>query len=298
MLDIFTTRRGAILKLVYGCNHHCNFCHERDNILSLEYTMITLEDLPRIRAWLIENQFDYVILSGGECSFHPHLSEIIAELQKDFFVVVISNGTNIDRHNFQELASNVTFYISFHGLSETYNTITHSSDFDALVTKIRTLAKLGRTIILRCVLNRLNIAESALILEFVMREFPANVYLEFVLLEDLKYAHVQETSIPLAEYLRVVYRTLIDTKGERFLFDGGPLCANPVLFKIGNRLADPLTNTMVGLVKKEKNGKLIFDIKTEISKTNVKSRSQKCHICTQRVACHGFDREYIISEKV
>jgi molybdenum cofactor biosynthesis enzyme MoaA len=204
MLDIFKLRKGAIFRLVYGCNHHCNFCHERDNILSLEFTMITLADIDRIRTWLFANQFDYVILSGGECSFHPHLSQIIAELQKDFYVIVISNGTNIDRHDLSRIGENITFYLSFHGLSEVYNSITHSNDFDSLVLKIRNLSQLGHIIILRCVLNAINIHQADEIVEFVMREFTSNVYLEFVLLEDLKHSHVKETSISLNEYLQVV----------------------------------------------------------------------------------------------
>lgn len=131
-----------------------------------------------------------------------------------------------------------------------------------------------------------------------MREFAPNVYLEFVLLEDLKHLHVQQTSIPLNEYLGAVLRTLAQLKGERFLFDGGPLCASPALFKIGNRFADPLANTMVWLVKKTVEGELIFDVKTEISADNVKSSSKKCHACAQQSYCHGFDQYYLAHDLV
>jgi tRNA A37 methylthiotransferase MiaB len=63
MLNIFSTKKGAIIKIVYGCNHRCYFCHERENIYSFNFKNILIEDLDVIYDWIKKNGFDYVIIS-------------------------------------------------------------------------------------------------------------------------------------------------------------------------------------------------------------------------------------------
>ena len=292
MIDIFSLKKWAIIKLVYGCNHHCSFCHERDNIFSLEFSLIQRDDLDTIRVWLIANWFDYVIISWWECSLHPRLVEIIQFFQKDFYVVVISNGSHIDKHNFQELWNNITFYFSFHGLNDIYNSITQSKDFDNVLKNIQKVSQLWHTIILRTVVNRENIHQMNTIYEFILKNFSENVYFEAVLLEDLRYEHVEKENIGYGIYLKMLLSQIVKYKGKRILFDGWMLCSHPLLWKYGAYLADPLTNTMVWLVKKKKDSSILFDIKNQVSSNNIKSNLWKCKTCLQYTLCHWVDKNY------
>lgn len=292
MIDIFSLKKGAIIKLVYWCNHHCSFCHERDNIFSLSFSIIQLGDIEAIKIWLQANGFDYVIISGGECSLHPELVKVIEFFQKEFYVVVISNWSHIDKHDFSNLDKNITFYFSFHWLKDIYNRVTQSVDFDLVLGNIQKIALLWHTIILRTVVNQENLHQIIEIYEFVLNNFPENVYFESVLLEDLRYEHVNEQYISYDSFLRRLLLKFVKYKGKRLLFDGWMLCSHPLLWKYWAHFADPLTNTMIWLVKKKRDGSIVFDIKKQVSPNNIKMKLPKCKTCSQYSICHGIDKSY------
>ena len=159
-LNIFSLKKGAIIKIIYWCNHKCSFCHEKDNIASLDYRALKIEDLDEISAWVTENGFDYVILSGGEPTLHPKLVDFICYFQeRNIYVVVVNNGTHLHKHDFSKIDKNkITFYVSYHGQREYYNKITSSLDFETVTQNIRELANNFPEVILRCVVNKKNLS--------------------------------------------------------------------------------------------------------------------------------------------
>ncbi|GAB0175092.1 MAG: hypothetical protein HHAS10_09710 [Candidatus Altimarinota bacterium] len=289
-LHIFSLKKGAIIKIIYGCNHKCSFCHEKDNIASLDFRSLKIENLQDIYTWIHSNGFDYIILSGGEPTLHPHLVDFIVFFQeKGIYVVVVNNGTHLHKHDFSKVNKDkITFYISYHGQKEYYNDITGSHDFDIVTKNIKMLAERFPEVILRCVLNYKNLES---IEDFTLEalSLSPSVYLEFILPEDLKYEHVNKVSIPLKEYHVLVLKYL---KNKRILFDGGAGCFHPKIFEILETRFDPLVNTMIGRVKKDKTG-LLFNIKTQDSEHNIKSFWKKCSQCKKKSFCHGFDILYL-----
>lgn len=276
---------------MYGCNHACTFCHERENIYSYNFRNISLDDLENIYIWLQKNGFDYVIISWGEPSLHPDFVDIILFFQsKWIYVVVVSNGSHIDTHDLQRIdREKITFYISYHGQKEQYNTITQSSDFDRVSENIQLLSSMFPEVILRYVVNKKNIERFQSYSEYVFQRFP-EVFLEYVLVEDLRYAHVQDTFIPLEQFYNAVLKYIHQ---DNVLLDGGAACFHSYLFEHAQSKFDPLVNTMIGLVKKDKENNILYSIKQEQSQENIKMHWSKCKNCVKFRYCHGFDIDYV-----
>ncbi len=291
MLNIFSTKKWAIIKIVYGCNHRCYFCHERENIYSYNFKNIHLSDLDTIYEWIRENEFDYIIISWGEPTLHPDLVKIILYFQeRDIHIVMVNNGSRLHTHDFSKVDPNkMTFYISYHGLEEEYNDITESTDFQQVSENISLISKQFPEVILRYVVNKKNTQTFHEYTRYVFENFP-DVYLEYVLVEDLRYSHVQETYIPLTEFYKLVFQYI---KHDKVLLDGWAACFSPYLFQHARNKFDPLVNTMLGLVKKTKQGELVYNIKQILSDENIKSHWKKCKSCVQYDYCHGFDTDYI-----
>ena len=289
-LNIFSLKKGAIIKIIYWCNHKCSFCHEKDNIASLDYRALKIEDLDEISAWVTENGFDYVILSGGEPTLHPKLVDFICYFQeRNIYVVVVNNGTHLHKHDFSKIDKNkITFYVSYHGQREYYNKITSSLDFETVTQNIRELANNFPEVILRCVVNKKNLSTLKSFTEESLNLSPT-VSLEFILPEDLKYEHVSEVTISIKDYHLLVLRYIAN---NRILFDGWAGCLHSKIFEKLESRFDPLVNTMVWLVKKDKDG-ILYNIKQGISPSNIKNSWKKCLTCQKQKYCHGFDLGYI-----
>lgn len=291
MLNIFSLKKWAILKIVYGCNHKCVFCHEKDNIYSFNFRNILLNDLENILLWIKKNNFDYVIISWWEPSLHPDFSKIIEFFQKNnIYVVIVTNGTNILKHNYKNIDRNkITFYISYHWLKDNYNEITKSNDFEKVTNNILKLQKIFPEIILRYVVNNKNEQYFDDFNFFVNKTFK-NIILEYVLVEDLKYNHVTNCIIKLKDFYKLVLKYI---KNKNILLDWWLACINSYLFTNSQKKFDPLVNTMIWLVKKEKTWNLLYNIKKDISNTNIKKKWKKCNQCLQYKYCHWVDVNYI-----
>lgn len=289
-LNIFSLKKGAIIKIIYWCNHKCSFCHERDNIASLDFRSLKLEDLDEIYTWLQENAFDYVILSGWEPTLHPKLVDCICYFQeKNIYVVIVNNGTHLHTHDFSRVdPSKVTFYVSYHGQKEDYNEITGSSDYEKVTQNIKELSLHFPEVILRYVVNTKNLASTSHFVDEAL-ELSPKVYLEFILPEDLKYEHVREVSISIKDYHLLLLKFI---NNDRIFFDGWAGCLHPKIFEKLESKFDPLVNTMVWLVKKDKSG-IIYNIKTRVSPSNIKSSWKKCSACPKNEYCHWFDISYL-----
>ena len=81
------------------------------------------------------------------------------------------------------------------------------------------------------------------------------------------------------------------------LVDGGAACFSPYLFSQAERKFDPLVNTMVGLVKKTKEGEIQYSIKSGVSPQNIKTSWSKCKDCVKSEYCHGFDSAYLYNKR-
>lgn len=295
-LRVFSLKKWAIIRIVYGCNHECGFCHERDNIFSFDFRSIQLSDLEGIYLWIMEHWFDYVIISGWEPSLHPDFVSIIEFFQqRDIYVVVVNNGTWLDKHNYDWVDKNkITWYISYHWLEESYNQITGSNDWSKVTDNIARMSEIFDEVILRCVVNSINITTIPTYREFIKTRLPW-VYSEFVLLEDFRFAHIQKVAVPIWDFYKAVLPFINDS---HVLLDGGQACIHPRLFQMARYKFDPLVNTMIWLVKKKKTWEILYDIKKHTSNENIKSYWNKCKTCIQYDVCHGCDVFYFQNKDI
>ena len=293
-IQVFSLKKGAIIRIVYWCNHECHFCHERENIFSLDYRSISLWDLDAIYAWIEENNFDYVVISWGEPTLHPQFVDIILYFQsKNIYVVVVNNASYLHKHDLSQINKDkITWYVSYHGLEREYNAITQSTDFKKVTENILQLSSMFPEVILRHVVNSINEKTIEEFTKFCLNLSPS-IYIEFVLLEDLRYQHVKHTFIPLKDFYIKVLPLL---KHQRIFLDWGAACFSPWLFKNAEYKFDPLVNTMRGLVKKEKNEWIIFTLKNSDSPDNIKTQWKKCQSCVKYRYCHGFDTFYLYNK--
>ena len=291
MLNVFSLKKGAILKIVYWCNHKCFFCHEKDNIYSFNFRNILLEDLPKIYEWIQRNHFDYIVISWWEPTLHPQFIDIIDFFQKKWiYIVLVTNGSRLHTIDFSLIDNKkLSIYVSFHWLKEEYNSITQSVDFDLVTNNIKEIHKLCPEIIIRYVVNKYNIDVLEEFIEFAFSQL-GNIMLELVLVEDLLSSDVEHTAVPLKEFYKKI---LPYSRDERILFDWWIACIDTYLFANAQYKFDPLVNTMVWLVKKTKESEIMYDIKEHVSSKNIRSHWSKCKSCKKFDYCHGFDTKYL-----
>ena len=86
---------GKIAAVIYlgGCNMRCFYCHNNPILCptsnQLEFTPI-LDELREQTGFL-----DAVVITGGEPTLHPHLTQIIAQIKAlGFLIKLDTNGTN------------------------------------------------------------------------------------------------------------------------------------------------------------------------------------------------------------
>ncbi|MDH4129763.1 MAG: 7-carboxy-7-deazaguanine synthase QueE [Spirochaetota bacterium] len=87
----FFTGRAAIFIRFSGCNLSCSFCDEPNHKKTGEkYTLNQLLD--KIKEF---DNCQFIVLTGGEPSIQPHLTDLVNALQeKHYFVCIETNGTN------------------------------------------------------------------------------------------------------------------------------------------------------------------------------------------------------------
>lgn len=104
-----------ILEITDMCNLRCRHCYKDGS--SEEYTFLHYEDIKEIFQFF-KGKTPILNIIGGEPLLHPKINEILEEANKDFNVILISNGTKLDLIKDKNIQGLRSAQISMYGYDE------------------------------------------------------------------------------------------------------------------------------------------------------------------------------------
>jgi pyruvate-formate lyase-activating enzyme/SAM-dependent methyltransferase len=157
----------ALIKVGYGCNEHCTFCHTLDvreiqgSAAEVEAKIRRAAELARMAG--VRDAPPMVVLSGGEPTIRPELvrwAELVASLDMDLGLV--TNGRMLA---YPELVDRLCalrlkyVYLSLHGGSaRVHNLMVRSHAFDEALAALHNLRDRELDLHVHCVVTRHNLA--------------------------------------------------------------------------------------------------------------------------------------------
>jgi len=246
----------ALIKVGYGCNEHCSFCHTQA-VREIQGSSAEVEAKIRRAAELYRQSQapgqtpgqaapaqasigapGMIVLSGGEPTIRPellHWADLIASLDMDLGLV--TNGLLLaypDRVDALLRRRLRYVYLSLHGGSaRVHNLMVRTEAFDAAIAALRNLSGRGLDLHVNCVVTRHNLAHLRGLVDAVL-PFP-DLTLKFSMMEpkgggDRLFDHLMPRVADVAEKVQDAIahgESLATTNGPRFEHGGLPLCLLP-----------------------------------------------------------------------
>lgn len=151
------------------CNLRCIHCyhphHRNDGAIALSDWIKILDEYEALRKRMGFKPL--LILCGGEPLLSPILTPLITRarsLDKDYRIMVLTNGTLVDRFDFGRLPplGTLSFQVSLDGArSESHDQVRGKGSFDKSEKGVRRLIELGYPVTLQCVLSKRNAEDIA-----------------------------------------------------------------------------------------------------------------------------------------
>ncbi len=221
----------ALLKVGYGCNEHCTFCHTQD----VRHVDGASEEVEAKIERAAELGHSMVVLSGGEATIRPEFfawARRIASLGMDLGLV--TNGLVLAYPDVVErlLALRLRYvYMSLHGgEARVHNRLVRRDSFDAAVTALGNVSGKGLDVTANCVVTRQNVEHLSGLVDRVCG-LP-DVRLKFSWVEPKGgAAHLLDAIVPPLEVAaqavaRALRRWDLETGAPgRAVHGGFPLCA-------------------------------------------------------------------------
>jgi MoaA/NifB/PqqE/SkfB family radical SAM enzyme/SAM-dependent methyltransferase len=284
----------ALIKVGYGCNDHCTFCHTLDvRHIDAEASEVHAKIE---RAKQLGHRM--VVLSGGEPTIRPELyrwAEHVARLDMDFGLV--TNGRVLSYPEVVEklLERRLKYvYLSLHGGSaKVHNLMVRSDAFDETFGALRNLSGKGIDLTVNCVITRHNVRHLSELVEACLPYADAKVKLSMVepkgggdrLFDHLmpKIEEVGERVLAALEHGR---RRIAERGGQgpTLLHGGVPLCLLPGWEHAYDDLRTHRFATMIEV------GEPDFFPVDDDNKTQPEST---CRGCSLRGACPGLYTGYL-----
>lgn len=227
----------ALIKVGYGCNDHCTFCHTLD-VRHIDAEAREVHE-KIVRAKALGHRM--VVLSGGEPTIRPELlkwAEHVASLDMDFGLVtngrVLSYPDVVDKLLQRRLRY---VYLSLHGGSaKVHNLMVRSDAFDESFGSLKQLTGKGIDLTVNCVITRHNLRHLTELIESCLPYADAKVKLSMVepkgggdkLFEHLM-PRIEEVAARVHEALEHG-KKCIEARGgigPTLLHGGVPLCLLP-----------------------------------------------------------------------
>lgn len=280
----------ALIKVGYGCNENCTFCHTAD--------IRHLEDTAERVAWKIDRAkalgYTMVVLSGGEPTIRPELStwaRRVAANGLDFGLV--TNGLLLSYpHVVDELIERCRLryvYMSLHGGSaKVHGSVVRADTFARAIGALERLVGRVPDLTVNCVVTTANLAHLRgvvdrlagfrdLTLKFSMTQPKGGGERLF----DLIVPDVTACAERVADAIRY---GLAQRQHEslRFAHDGLPFCLLPGLADLYDDLK---THRFAAMIETDEDDYVPVD---DVAKTD----SPVCAGCSLRGACPGLYRGY------
>ncbi len=279
----------ALIKVGYGCNDHCTFCHTLD-VRHIDAPAVEVErKIDRARAL----GHTMVVLSGGEPSIRPELvrwARRVAALDMDFGLVtngrVLAYPALVD----QLVAARLRYvHLSLHGGSpQIHNRLVRADAFDQSFGAIAQLSGRGIDLKVNCVVTNQNVAHLRALVDAIL-PYP-DVTLKLSMVEPkgggekLFASLMPRVSDAAARVVDAIEYGLAraGADGPRFAHGGFPLCLVP---GHEHRYADLKTDRFWTMIEVGEPDFFPVDDRNKL-------QPAACDGCTLRGACPGLYRGY------
>jgi MoaA/NifB/PqqE/SkfB family radical SAM enzyme/2-polyprenyl-3-methyl-5-hydroxy-6-metoxy-1,4-benzoquinol methylase len=227
----------ALIKVGYGCNDHCSFCHTLD-VRHVDGEALEIHDkIERAKAL----GHSMVVLSGGEPTIRPELlawAEHVARLDMDFGLV--TNGRMLSYGDLTKklLERRLKYvYLSLHGGSaKIHDLMVRSEAFDETYGALENLSGHGLDLTVNCVITKHNVDHLVGVVDAVLK-YP-DLALNFSMVEpkgggDALFEHLMPRISYVAEKVREAIHhgdeqvSARGAEGPRFSHGAIPLCLMP-----------------------------------------------------------------------
>jgi len=227
----------ALIKVGYGCNDHCAFCHTLD-VRHVDGEAREIHDkIERAKAL----GHSMVVLSGGEPTIRPELlawADHVVRLDMDFGLV--TNGRMLSYPKLVEdlLARRLKYvYLSLHGgNAKVHDLMVRSEAFEETYGALENLSGRGLDLTVNCVITRHNVDHLKGVVDAVLK-YP-DLGLNFSMVEpkgggDALFEHLMPKIAHVAERVREAIHygdekvTASGAAGPRFTHGAIPLCLMP-----------------------------------------------------------------------
>jgi MoaA/NifB/PqqE/SkfB family radical SAM enzyme/SAM-dependent methyltransferase len=224
----------ALIKVGYGCNNHCSFCHTLD-VRHIDDTTLGVHQKIQRAANL---GYSMVVLSGGEPTMRPELTRWAshsAALGMDFGLV--TNGRMLAYPQLVDRLEKFRLqyvYMSLHGgTAKVHNAMVRAHAFEDTFGAVKELSGRGLDLTVNCVITSVNVDH---LIELVDRVLPFDdVVLKFSMVEPkgaadkLFDAVIPRISDVAAKVVEAIHYGQERSTGLAFAHDGIPLCLLPGL---------------------------------------------------------------------
>ncbi len=232
----------ALIKVGYGCNEHCTFCHTLDvrevqgSAAEVEAKIRRAAELARIAG--VRDAAPMVVLSGGEPTIRPelvHWAELIASLGMDLGLVtnglMLAYPALVDRLCALRLKY---VYLSLHGGSaKVHNLMVRTDAFDEAYKALVNLRGRDLDLHIHCVVTRHNLAHLRGLVDAVLPFTGATV--KFSMVEpkgggDKLFDHLMPRVSDVASAIAAAIdhgESASGGEGPRFEHGAIPLCLAP-----------------------------------------------------------------------
>jgi MoaA/NifB/PqqE/SkfB family radical SAM enzyme/SAM-dependent methyltransferase len=278
----------ALIKVGYGCNENCTFCHTSD-VRHIDGSAAEVHAKIE-RAHHLGHSM--VVLSGGEPTIRPELAEWAAHaarLGMDFGLV--TNGllfayeravVELMRHRLKYV------YMSLHGgTAEVHDRLVRARTFEQARTALANLSGRGLELTVNVVVTRQNLEALEPIVDLVLRY--SDLTLKFSMVQpkgggDRAFAALMPRVGEVAERVRaaIAYGRARAPAGLRFAHDGIPLCLLP---GVEGDFDDLKTHRFATMVEVGEPDFFPVDDADKI-------QPAPCRGCALRGACPGLFRGY------
>ncbi len=223
----------ALLKVGYGCNEHCTFCHTQD-VRHIDGTNEEVEaKIDRAKAL----GHTMVVLSGGESTIRPEFFSWARRIAgHDLDLGLVTNGLVLAYPDVVDRLIELRLryvYMSLHGgEARIHNRLVRRNSFEAATTALANLSGRGLDLTANCVVTRQNVEHLEALVDRVAPY--TDLRLKFSWVEPKGgAAHLQGALVPpLEEAADAVARALrrwddVTGRPGQAVHGGFPLCAMP-----------------------------------------------------------------------
>ncbi|MCB9572031.1 MAG: radical SAM protein [Kofleriaceae bacterium] len=280
----------ALIKVGYGCNDHCTFCHTLD----VRHVDADADEVSRKIRRARALGHGMVVLSGGEPTIRPELvrwAREVAALGMDFGLVTNGRVLAYPEVVADLLAARLRYvYLSLHGgTAAIHNRLVRTDAFAQSYGALANLTGRGLDLKVNCVVTQQNQDHLRAVVDAI-RPYP-DVTLKFSMVEPkgggrVLFAplmpRVADAAARVADAIGYG-EAVAGADGPRFAHGGFPLCLLPGL---EDRYADLKTDRFWTMIEVGEPDFFPVDDKNKLQP------AEACAGCTLRGACPGLYRGY------